>query len=85
MIPREEVEFTLKVAEAGARREFPAKVVEELCRVYLAWLDGPRVQITECNQIPGARDFDYGDMTHASQQFKAGAYVKLVEVPDVGG
>lgn len=38
----------------------------------------PTVQITECNQIEGAKDFDYGDMVAASQKFDAGQRVRIV-------
>jgi len=38
----------------------------------------PTVAITECNQIAGASDFDFGDMTHAAQQFKPGQMVAIV-------
>jgi hypothetical protein len=40
--------------------------------------DAPKVEITECNQIKGAKDFDYGDMVAASQKFDAGQRVRLV-------
>lgn len=82
MIPRAEIEFTLKVAEAGARCEAPAKVMEELCRVYLAWLDAPEVTITDCNNPIGALPDDWREVTWDSFPQKR---VKLVEVPDVGG
>lgn len=39
MIPREEIEFTLAMAEKGLRTEAPADVMAELCRVYLGYLD----------------------------------------------
>lgn len=38
----------------------------------------PSVEITACNQIEGARDFDYGDMAAAVQKFDAGQRVRLV-------
>lgn len=41
MIPRQEVEFTLAMAEKGLRSETPPEVMAELCRVYLAWVDAP--------------------------------------------
>lgn len=45
----------------------------------------PSVEITACNQIEGARDFDYGDMVAAAQKFDAGQRVRLVpEPPEVG-
>ena len=39
MIDRAEIEFTMAMAQKGIRCEAPAKVMEELCRVYLAWVD----------------------------------------------
>lgn len=39
MIPREELLFTLAMAEKGLRSETPPEVMAELCRVYLAWAD----------------------------------------------
>lgn len=38
----------------------------------------PKVEITECNQIKGAKDFDYGDLEAAVQKFKVGQRVRLV-------
>lgn len=38
----------------------------------------PSVEITACNQIEGARDFDYGDMAAAVQKFDAGQRVRIV-------
>lgn len=38
----------------------------------------PAVAITECNQILGASDFDYGDMSAAVQKFRPGQRVRLV-------
>jgi hypothetical protein len=43
-----------------------------------ALLDAPAVAITECNQIAGASDFDFGDMSAACQQFSPGQTVRLV-------
>ena len=42
----------------------------------------PSVEITACNQIEGALDFDYGDMAAAVQKFDAGQRVRLV--PEAG-
>lgn len=40
----------------------------------------PAASITECNQIPGAADFDYGEMTAAVLKFHIGARVALVVI-----
>ena len=45
MIAREEIEFTLAMAEKGIRAQAPAEVMAELCRVYLAYLDAPEVPL----------------------------------------
>lgn len=45
----------------------------------------PSVEITACNQIEGARDFDYGDMAAAVQKFDAGQRVRLVPEDGQGG
>lgn len=42
----------------------------------------PSVEITACNQIEGARDFDYGDLVAAVQKFDAGLRVRIV--PEAG-
>ena len=47
MIPRAEIEFTLAMAEKGVRAECPPEVMAELCRVYLAWVDAPELEISE--------------------------------------
>lgn len=45
----------------------------------------PSAEITACNQIEGARDFDYGDMVAAVQKFDAGQRVRLVPEAGLGG
>lgn len=45
MIHREEIEFTKALADKGHRCEMPAETVAKLCRVYLAWVDGPEGEI----------------------------------------
>ena len=47
MIPREEIEFTLAMAEKGVRAEAPAEVMAELCRVYLKYLDAPEADLRD--------------------------------------
>lgn len=42
----------------------------------------PSVEITACNQIAGASDFDYGDMTEAVAKLKPGQRVALVMLGD---
>lgn len=44
MIPRQEIEFTLAMAEKGVRAECPPEVMAKLCRVYLAWVDAPEIE-----------------------------------------
>jgi hypothetical protein len=57
MIDRAEIEFTLKLVERGVRCEAPAAVMEELCRVYLAWLDAPiGVAIDDAHPYPTIDD-----------------------------
>ena len=46
--------------------------------------DAPKVEITECNQIAGASDFDWGDLSAAVQKFKPGQFVRLVVVGEEG-
>ena len=41
----------------------------------------PAVEITACNQVQGARDFDAGDMYAAAQQFEVGTRVRLLAEP----
>lgn len=55
-----------------------ADVLAELCRTWLAVDDAPTVGITACNQIAGASDFEWGDMSAAVQQWKPGRRVRLV-------
>ena len=38
----------------------------------------PVVEVTACNQIPGASDFDYGQLSAAFAGFKTGQRVRLV-------
>jgi len=54
----------------------------ELLRIYRAWQGAAVVEVTECNQIPGASDFDFGDMLAAMQAFPIGTRIRLV--PDDG-
>jgi len=54
----------------------------ELLRIYRAWQGAAVVEVTECNQIPGASDFDFGDMLAAMQAFPIGTRVRLL--PDDG-
>jgi len=62
--------------------ETEAAWLEEAAELARRFEDAPKVEITECNQIKGAKDFDYGDMVAASQKFNAGQRVRLV--PDAG-
>lgn len=52
--------------------------IREAAELARRFEDAPKVEITECNQIKGAKDFDYGDMVAASQKFDAGQRVRLV-------
>lgn len=79
MIPHEEIEFTLAMAQKGIRAEAPAKVMEELCRVYLAWLDAPEVEVQEWF-LPNSIE-----TLVRADGLEKGKRVRLVEAPDVGG
>lgn len=41
MIPFEEIDISLAMAETGHAVEFPPKRAEELLRVYMAWAEAP--------------------------------------------
>lgn len=56
--------------------------LDALCRAWLALDGAPSVEVTECNQLAGTPDFDYGDMLAAVQKFKVGQRVRLV--PEAG-
>ena len=54
MIPFEEIDISLAMAETGHPVQFPPKRAEELLRVYMAWaeapervIDGRRVKLLE--------------------------------------
>jgi hypothetical protein len=54
MIPFEESDISLAMAETGRAVKFPPKRAEELLRVYMAWaeapvqvIDGKRVKVVE--------------------------------------
>lgn len=54
MIPFEEIDISLAMAETGHPVQFPPKRAEELLRVYRAWaeapervIDGKRVKLVE--------------------------------------
>lgn len=76
MIPRQEVEFTLAMAQKGIRSETPPEVMAELCRVYLAWADAPEADITVDNYV-----CVYGDRMNEIMAMD-GKKVRLVEVLD---
>lgn len=58
------------------------ETLDEAIELARRFEDAPKVEITACNQIEGAKDFDYGDMVAASQKFDAGQRVRIV--PDAG-
>lgn len=41
MIPFEEIDISLAMAETGHPVQFPPKRAEELLRVYMAWAEAP--------------------------------------------
>ncbi len=86
MIQRSEVEALLQTATDYQLGEWQidSGVIAELCRTWLAVQDADTVAITQCNQIAGASDFDYGDMSAACQKFKPGQCVRLVADTGVG-
>lgn len=84
MIPRQEIEFTLAMAEKGVRAEAPPEVMAELCRVYLAWLEAPEVEVQSADP-PGADYLGfieaYGSVPSIAG-LEVGKRVRLVVVDD---
>lgn len=70
-----------RVAPLHSEAATEAAWLEEAAELARRFEGAPKVEITECNQIKGAKDFDYGDMVAASQKFDAGQYVRLVPEP----
>lgn len=79
MIPREELEFTLAMAEKGLRSETPPEVMAELCRVYLAWVDAPETVLVECAD-PEDGVTPTAEILDVFAECLIGKRVKLVEV-----
>lgn len=73
----------------GITRKLPrhrvAALLREAAELARRVEGAPSVEITACNQIEGARDFDYGDMVAAVQKFYAGQRVRLVPEAGQGG
>ena len=59
-----------------------AETIREAAELARRVEGAPSIEITACNQIEGARDFDYGDMAAAVQKFDAGQRVRIV--PEAG-
>lgn len=59
-------------------RTFVAKLANERNALQRRIDEAPSVEITKCNQIAGASDFDYGDMTEAVAKLKPGQRVAVV-------
>jgi hypothetical protein len=60
VIPFEEIDISLAMAETGHAVKFPPKRAEELLRVYMAWAEAPvqvvggrRVRIVEVPDVGG--------------------------------
>lgn len=81
MTERAEVEALL--AEVNVYTGRKSGLIAELCHLWLAVQDAPVVELTECNQLAGTTDFDYGDMLAAIAPMKPGQRVRLVR--DGGG
>ena len=81
MIERQEVEALLKLADAekGRWTHVPAPTLAALCRAWLAVQEAPTVEVTQCNQIAGASDFDHGDMAAAVAGLTPGQRVRIVK------
>lgn len=70
---------------AGKPRRSCDWMADDILSALVAEIDAaPVVAITECNQIEGARDFDWGDMSAAVQHFTPGQTVRLLAL-DSGG
>jgi len=72
--------------EASINPIGPRKVLEDFieaaAELARRFEDAPKVEITACNQISGAKDVDHGDLEAAVQKFKVGQRVRLV--PEAG-
>lgn len=55
-----------------------ATLIREAAALAKRYEDAPVVELTECNQIEGATDFDWGDMQAAIGPMKPGQRVRLV-------
>lgn len=78
----ERLEFAAWAVDGLGQGNSVAETIREAAELARRVEGAPRVQITECNQIEGAKDFDYGDMVAASQKFDAGQRVRIV--PEAG-
>ena len=78
----ERLEFAALAVDGLGQGNSVAETIREAAELARRFEDAPKVEITECNQIKGAKDFDYGDMVAASQKFDAGQRVRIV--PDAG-
>jgi hypothetical protein len=56
--------------------------LDALCRAWLALDGAPSVEVTECNQLAGTPDFDYGDMLAAVAGLPIGTAVRIVPTPN---
>lgn len=74
MIPRNEILFTLAMAEKGLRSETPPEVMAELCRVYLAWRDAPEMWISP------RKEGELASFPVSARQAGREVKLKLVEV-----
>lgn len=88
MVELKEVEALLAMAQSVApadavfgeeRIGVEGSTLAALCRAWLAVQEAPTVEVTQCNQIAGASDFDHGDMAAAVEGLTPGQRVRIVK------
>ena len=92
MVDRQEVEALVREIEEGCREhsctphdmslDVEGDILLALCRAWMALDGAPSVAVTECNQLAGTPDFDYGDMLAAVAGLPIGTTVRIV--PEAG-
>lgn len=75
--------------DTGVNPIGPRRALEQLISEHESLLrrvaEAPVVAVTECNQVPGAADFDHGDLQAACQQFEPGQRVRILAEPEEVG
>lgn len=80
MVERQEVEALLQACKRDRIGPHPDnETLAALCRAWLAVQEAPTVEVTQCNQIAGASDFDHGDMAAAVAGLTPGQRVRIVK------